>query len=302
VRVLLDECLPKRLKRELVGHEARTAPEMGWASKRNGELLALAVGHFEIFLTADRNLSYQQDLSAFDMAIVVLVARSNRLDDLRPLVRRLLEVLSRRRASRRDLGAGLMETSSVQIGAFEIRRAEPSDVNEIALAHRDSIQSIGPAFYSPEIVEYWQEAITGELYRKAMDAGEVFFIAVGEAEGCGAVLGFASDYRTEAQKHGTSVYVRRGAARRGVGSALLARAEAHAASNGATSIEIEASLAGVEFYKANGFIEVGRGETRLTTGRSMECVFMWRDLSAVTPCTPHGERHLLVAIAMAIQG
>jgi hypothetical protein len=60
VRVLLDECLPKRLKRELVGHEARTAPEMGWAGKRNGELLALAVGHFEIFLTADRNLFYQQ--------------------------------------------------------------------------------------------------------------------------------------------------------------------------------------------------------------------------------------------------
>jgi predicted nuclease of predicted toxin-antitoxin system len=93
VRVLLDECLPKRLKRELVGHEARTAPEMGWASKRNGELLALAAGRFEIFLTADRNLSYQQDLSAFDIAIVVLVASSNRLEDLRVLVPRLLEVL-----------------------------------------------------------------------------------------------------------------------------------------------------------------------------------------------------------------
>ena len=93
MRVLRDECLPRRLKRDLVGHEARTAPEMGWASKRNGELLALAVGHFEIFLTADRNLSYQQDLSAFDLAIVVLVARSNRLEDLRALVPRLLEVL-----------------------------------------------------------------------------------------------------------------------------------------------------------------------------------------------------------------
>jgi hypothetical protein len=66
---------------------------MGWASKRNGELLALAVGQFEVFLTADRNLSYQQDLSAFDIAIVVLVARSNRLEDLRPLMPRLLEVL-----------------------------------------------------------------------------------------------------------------------------------------------------------------------------------------------------------------
>jgi hypothetical protein len=66
---------------------------MGWASKRNGERLALAAGHFEIFLTADRNLSYPQDLSAFDIAIVALVAHSNRLEDLRALVPRLLEVL-----------------------------------------------------------------------------------------------------------------------------------------------------------------------------------------------------------------
>ena len=93
MRVLLDECLPRRLNRDLPGHEVRTAPEMGWASKRNGELLALAVGQFDVFLTADRNLSYQQDLSSFDIAIVVLVARSNRLDDLRPLVPRVLEML-----------------------------------------------------------------------------------------------------------------------------------------------------------------------------------------------------------------
>jgi Domain of unknown function (DUF5615) len=93
VRVLLDECLPRRLKRELVGHDTRTAPEMGWASKRNGELLALAVGQFDVFLTADRNVSYQQDLSSFDIAIVVLVARSNRFEDLRPLAQRILETL-----------------------------------------------------------------------------------------------------------------------------------------------------------------------------------------------------------------
>jgi hypothetical protein len=94
VRVLLDECLPRRLKRELVGHDGRTAPEMGWASKRNGELLALAVGQFEVFLTADRNLSYQQDVSSFDIAIVVLVAPSNRFEDLRPLVPRILEAIA----------------------------------------------------------------------------------------------------------------------------------------------------------------------------------------------------------------
>jgi GNAT superfamily N-acetyltransferase len=108
-------------------------------------------------------------------------------------------------------------------------------------------------------VEYWQEAITGELYFKAMEAGEVFFIAIGDADGSRAVLGFASDYCIEGQKHGTSVYLRGRSARRGVGSALLARTEAHAASNGATSIEIEASLAGVPFFNANAFIEVRRG-------------------------------------------
>ena len=66
---------------------------MGWASKRNGELPALAAVEFDVFHTADRNLSYQQDVSAFDIAVLVLVARSNRLEDLLPLASRILEVL-----------------------------------------------------------------------------------------------------------------------------------------------------------------------------------------------------------------
>ena len=93
MRVLLDECVPRRLKRQLVGHDARTVPEMGWASKRNGDLLALASAEFEVFLTVDRNLSYQQDVSAFNIAIVVLVARSNSIDDLRALAPQILEAL-----------------------------------------------------------------------------------------------------------------------------------------------------------------------------------------------------------------
>ena len=94
MRVLLDECLPRRLKRELVGHDVRTAPEMGWASKANGELLALASVDFDVFLTSDRNLSHQQNLSTFDIAVIVLIAASNRIDDLRPLVPRVLEALT----------------------------------------------------------------------------------------------------------------------------------------------------------------------------------------------------------------
>ena len=93
MRVLLDECLPRRLKRDLVGHDVRTAPEMGWASKRNGELLRLAKPRFDVFVTVDRKLQSQQNLSAFDIAVIVLVAGTDRLRDLRPLMAEVIERL-----------------------------------------------------------------------------------------------------------------------------------------------------------------------------------------------------------------
>jgi hypothetical protein len=93
VRILLDECLPKRLKRDLAGHDARTVPEMGWASKRNGELMGLAEVDFDVFLTVDRNLSFQQNVGQFKLAVVVLIAKGNRHSDLQPLVPDLLAVL-----------------------------------------------------------------------------------------------------------------------------------------------------------------------------------------------------------------
>jgi predicted nuclease of predicted toxin-antitoxin system len=94
VRILLDECLPKRLKRDLVGHDTHTVPEMGWASKRNGELLALAEVDFDVFVTVDRNLSFQQDVGRYRLAVLVLVAKSNRRSDLLPLVPELLDALA----------------------------------------------------------------------------------------------------------------------------------------------------------------------------------------------------------------
>ena len=94
MRILRDECLPRRLKGDLVGHVARTVPEMGWASKKNGELLLLAERDFDVFLTIDRNLSFQQDVEKFDVAVVVLVAKSNRHPDLQPLIPDLLAVLA----------------------------------------------------------------------------------------------------------------------------------------------------------------------------------------------------------------
>ena len=113
MRVLLDECLPRRLKRELVGHDARTAPEMGWASKRNGELLALAAAEFDVFLTVDRNLSYQQDVSAFDIAVVVLVARSNRSTTSPRLASQVLEVIATAKRGK-NYGCGAVTAKPVR--------------------------------------------------------------------------------------------------------------------------------------------------------------------------------------------
>ena len=95
MRVLLDECLPRRLKRELPGHDTKTAPEMGWASKRNGELLQLAERDFDVFLTVDGNLEHQQNLARFAIAVIVLIAPSNRFQDLQPLMPRVLTSIAR---------------------------------------------------------------------------------------------------------------------------------------------------------------------------------------------------------------
>jgi GNAT superfamily N-acetyltransferase len=158
-------------------------------------------------------------------------------------------------------------------GEVQVRRAGAIDAEAIALAHADSIRSIGPGFYSPDVVHAWSSGLTPDLYRRAMDGGEAFFIAIGELDGERVVLGFAT-HRVDDDQDGASVYVRGRAARRGIGTALLRLAEDHARAHGATTIQIQASLAGVEFYKANGFEELGRGEARLMSGHSMPCVFM----------------------------
>jgi predicted nuclease of predicted toxin-antitoxin system len=94
MRVLLDESLPRRLAHLLPGHEVMTVPACGWAGTRNGRLLALAAERFDAFVTADRNLQYQQNLSALPLAVVVLVLRDTRLATIEPLIPRLLATLA----------------------------------------------------------------------------------------------------------------------------------------------------------------------------------------------------------------
>jgi hypothetical protein len=84
----------RRFAKEFVGYEVKTVPQMGWAGVKNGQLLALAEAEFDVFITVDRNLSFQQNLSQFNIAVIVLQAPSNRLADLKPLAPKVLAILA----------------------------------------------------------------------------------------------------------------------------------------------------------------------------------------------------------------
>jgi len=93
MRILLDESLPRHLASHLHPHVASTVQQCGWAGKQNGELLALAESDFDLLLTADQNLPFQQHLSSFSISVVILHARRNRLEDLLPLLPGILSAL-----------------------------------------------------------------------------------------------------------------------------------------------------------------------------------------------------------------
>lgn len=93
MRLLLDESVPSRLRRSLVLHEVRTVGEMGWSGTRNGKLLGLASADFDAFVTVDKNLPHQQNLTSLPVAVVLLDARSIELQALLPLVPALEQAL-----------------------------------------------------------------------------------------------------------------------------------------------------------------------------------------------------------------
>lgn len=95
MRVLLDESLPRDLGRDLTGHEVRTVRQAGWAGLANGNLLRRAAGQFDVLLTGDRSLEYQQNRETLPIPVIILIAVSNRIESLRPLVPELLQVLTR---------------------------------------------------------------------------------------------------------------------------------------------------------------------------------------------------------------
>ena len=93
MRLLLDESVPGRLRRSLPAHVVRTVVEMGWSGVKNGKLLALAADSFDAFITVDKNLPYQQNLTALPVAVIVLDAVSIELPALLPLIPNLERAL-----------------------------------------------------------------------------------------------------------------------------------------------------------------------------------------------------------------
>ena len=94
MRVLLDECLPKTLKQEFQKYRVSTVPEMGWVGKTNGELIRLAKEKFDVFITIDQNLQYQQNLKESEMAIILLHVKNNRSETFNPLISKIKDALN----------------------------------------------------------------------------------------------------------------------------------------------------------------------------------------------------------------
>ncbi|NES87559.1 MAG: hypothetical protein F6K10_43045 [Moorea sp. SIO2B7] len=93
MKILLDECIDRRLAKQLSGHEVKTVPQMGWAGIKDREILRLTEGEFDVLITVDRNLPFQQNLAVLDLVVLVLQAPSNRLADLQVLVPKVLAIV-----------------------------------------------------------------------------------------------------------------------------------------------------------------------------------------------------------------
>ncbi|HZT35760.1 MAG TPA: DUF5615 family PIN-like protein [Nitrososphaera sp.] len=93
MRILIDECLPKKIKASFPTHECTTVQEAGLAGKQNGDLLSLAEGNFDVFLTVDKGIRYQQNLAGRKIAVLTIRAVSNDIDDIRPHIRDCLVAL-----------------------------------------------------------------------------------------------------------------------------------------------------------------------------------------------------------------
>jgi predicted nuclease of predicted toxin-antitoxin system len=100
MKLLIDECLPRALKRLFGEHVCQTVQEMKWRGKKNGELLSLAERDFDVLVTIDQGMQYEQNLANRKIAVLVLRAPSNQIEDLEPILPAALAALRRARPGR----------------------------------------------------------------------------------------------------------------------------------------------------------------------------------------------------------
>lgn len=93
MKVLLDESLPIKLAKELISHKVSTVVGKGWKGKKNGELLKLAEAEFDAFITVDQNLPHQANLIRTKIAVIIIRSKTNRFEDLKPLIPKILSEL-----------------------------------------------------------------------------------------------------------------------------------------------------------------------------------------------------------------
>ncbi len=107
MRVLLDECVTRYLKKDFIGHEVTTVTEAKFNGLKNGQLLSAASGKYDILVTTDQNLKHQQNLTLYQLAIIVLIAKRNSYEYLQPLMPKALEALTKIKAG------GIVEVENV---------------------------------------------------------------------------------------------------------------------------------------------------------------------------------------------
>ena len=160
--------------------------------------------------------------------------------------------------------------------SFNVRKIQESDLEPLADAHIDSIRSIPPDLYSPDQINDWIAPICAQKYRSAIEQGCVFFVAVNED---GELLGFSETHPGEDETHNAAVFVSGKAKRKSVGTALYQAAESQARKSGARCIELNSSLAAIEFYEKNGFRLIEQRESTSDTGQGFPVVLMRKTFS-----------------------
>ena len=161
---------------------------------------------------------------------------------------------------------------------FVVRKCLETDMEDIAKTHIDSIQSISSQIYSPGLIADWitTTPINGQRYIDAINQGAVIHVAEGQN---GEILGFSEVHQVKDRQYNAAVFVRGKVTRKGVGTALYQAAESVAVRSGAQSIELNASLAALEFYKSQGFEKCEPIVIETLPGKFLSGVHMRKNLS-----------------------